>query len=251
MNEEACCMKTAEADDPVVVLHTNRYEQGTYAPFDDVVALEEPVVLHWKKQSQVHLWASPRKLDELALGHAALELCTPGHQPVLSSNHKENGAHLFYLDENSSETVIPMETGIHLTPDVVLAVMDSCVSGEGLWGKTGAYHRACAYDPKERRIACHAEDIGRHNCVDRLAGQALKQGIGYSDHVLFISARATASLVRKADLCGFRIMISKSAVTTAGLAAAKEHNMTLAGFTRGNRYTVYHDPHTVFKAEAE
>lgn len=243
-------MKTVESDDPVVILHTNRYEKGAYAPFDDVVAQEEPVVLHWKNTAPVHLWASPRKLDDLALGHTLLEICESGVRPGITKEDETNGVHSFYLDGGLAESVVPLDSTIRLTPDVVLAVMDSCVSEEGLWGKTGAYHRACAYNPEDRSISCHAEDIGRHNCVDRLAGQALKKGMHYNDHVLFISARATASLVRKAKLCGFRVMISKSAVTTAGLAAAKEHNMTLAGFTRGNRYTVYHDPHGVFGVDA-
>jgi FdhD protein len=113
----------------------------------------------------------------------------------------------------------------------------------GHFNTTGCFHRAALYDPATRAFIHHTEDIGRHNCLDRLAGWAFDQRLTPSAFALFVTARATASLVTKAVHSGYGVMISRSAVTTGAVALARAAGMTLIGFSRENRFSVFTDPH--------
>jgi len=61
--------------------------------------------------------------------------------------------------------------------------------------------------------------------------------------VLYVTARATASLVGKAVRSGYAVMVSRSAVTTAGVETARKAGMTLLGFSRENRFSIFTDTH--------
>lgn len=123
----------------------------------------------------------------------------------------------------------------------VLTAMDAFIEAEGLWDTTGCFHRAGVYNMQQGKLMKRAEDIGRHNCVDRLAGWSVLEGIPLSDKVLLISARMTSSLCAKAIRAGFPVIVSRSAVTTAAIAMAKEAHVTLLGFarTQEERFTVF------------
>jgi FdhD protein len=126
----------------------------------------------------------------------------------------------------------------------MIAAMTELIEAGGRWDATGCFHRAGAYDPATGEFARIVEDIGRHNCIDRLAGWAVKNSRDLGSLVLVITARATASLASKAAAAGFPALVSRSAVTTAAVAAAEEAGMTLFGFTRDreNRTSVFIDP---------
>ena len=87
-----------------------------------------------------------------------------------------------------------------------------------------------------------AEDIGRHNCLDRLAGFCARQNLESAAYALSISARITGSLYAKARRAGFALLVSRGAVTGAALTAAMAQDITL-GFCRPaeERLTVFCD----------
>ena len=95
---------------------------------------------------------------------------------------------------------------------------------------------------------CSSDLIGRHNCLDRLAGWACLNGIDPAETVLFVSARITSSLYAKARRAGFSFLISRSAVTSTPVEMARQQNrlhpahpVTVVGFCRPReeRLTVF------------
>jgi FdhD protein len=116
------------------------------------------------------------------------------------------------------------------------------VAGAGNWEATGCFHRAGILDPGAGRFLKVVEDIGRHNCMDRLAGWMLAAGAAPSGLALFASCRFTASLLAKVVRAGFGLAVSRSALTTAALDLARSQGLALAGFAREGRFTVFHDP---------
>ena len=139
-----------------------------------------------------------------------------------------------------------------MTPESIVTHMDAFLTLEGtcplLWESTGCFHRAGMFDPKTGAFIRLAEDIGRHNCIDRLAGWACLNNIDPADTVLFLSARITASLYAKARRAGFSFLISRSAVTSTPVEMAREQNrkhpahpVTILGFCRPReqRFTVF------------
>jgi FdhD protein len=213
-----------------------RFQHGCWNEIADDVAPETALILHFPGLVPRRLWAYPEELDLLALGHAALELCRPGQVPVIA----EACENTYWLQAVAAPK-LPEAADFSLRAGGIMEAMAAFISAPGRWEGTGCFHRAALFEPASAAFVRRAEDIGRHNCIDRLAGQAVRENENLARFALFISARVTASLAAKAARAGFRMLVSRSAVTTAGIDAAREAGVTLAGFARENRFTVFAD----------
>jgi len=209
----------------------------------DTIAPEVRVTIIWPGREPAKLWAFPKDLEELALGYAKIEFCVPGQVPRLESE-ADKTFHLTHQD--APPKAKPAD--IKLDADAMIRAMHELIDAGGRWDATGCFHRAGVYNPQTGRLVKVVEDIGRHNCIDRLTGWALKTGADLASMVLVITARATASLASKAAAAGFKAVVSRSAVTTSAVSAARYAGMTLAGFTREkeNRTSVFVDPGGLF-----
>ncbi|MBF0482484.1 MAG: formate dehydrogenase accessory sulfurtransferase FdhD [Desulfovibrionaceae bacterium] len=221
----------------VAAFACRRFQHGCWRDIEDDVAPETALILHFPGLPPKRLWAYPEELDLLALGHAALDLCPAGQAPILT-RAKDNA---FWL-EPAPAPERPEAPDFTLSAGAVMEAMAAFIAAPGRWEGTGCFHRAGLLHPASGTFARRAEDIGRHNCLDRLAGAAVREGDDLARYALFVSARMTASLTAKAARAGFRLIVSRSAVTTAGIDAALEAGVALAGFARENRFTVFADP---------
>lgn len=215
-----------------------QYRRGAWRYFQDTIAPETTLTLHWPKHDPVSLLAFPQELSQLCLGHAWLEFCNPGEIPGIVTHEAQN----YRLAVTQVyESPSPAPPAPQLDPEHILALRERFMQTPGNWELTGCFHRAAVYDSHEQRFLQTTEDIGRHNCLDRLAGWALQEGVDLRAMILVVTARATASLVNKAVRAGFRILISQSAVTTQAVATARQCDLTLVGFVREQRLTVFTD----------
>lgn len=103
--------------------------------------------------------------------------------------------------------------------------------------KTGGVHSAAL--ATELEISAFREDIGRHNAIDKVIGCAFSQNKTFEDNILITSGRISSEVVFKAKKCGMPIVISRSAVTNQAVGLAREMDITLIGFARGNRMNIY------------
>ena len=112
-------------------------------------------------------------------------------------------------------------------------------SQQPLFARTGAVHAAAAFDDAGDLVVVR-EDIGRHNAVDKVVGNLLLQGrLPAHDLGLFVSSRASFEMVQKAWAGGFPLLMAVSAPSSLAVATARAARMTLAGFVRDHRLTVY------------
>jgi len=109
-----------------------------------------------------------------------------------------------------------------------------------LFRATGGTHVAAIFSPEGERYF-GAEDIGRHNAVDKVIGFALKESIDLSRVMLMTSGRMPNDMVAKTWAAGIGLMASVSAASADGIETAKRANITLAGFVRGDRMNIYSD----------
>jgi len=221
-------------------LPCKQFKNGVWRAFEDTAAYEVPLTLTLDGDKKIHLWAFPHDLSDLALGHALTDHCPPGQTPSV----KELAPRTFAVRFAPAHLPDPGPAAwpMPLTAPDILHGAARFMELPGHFNTTGCFHRAALYDPSAHDFIHHTEDIGRHNCLDRLAGFALRQGLALSGFALFVTARATASFAAKAARCGYGVMVTRSAVTTAAVQLASDAGMTLVGFSRENRFSVFTDP---------
>lgn len=110
-----------------------------------------------------------------------------------------------------------------------------------LWRRTGGTHCTVITDPSGEVIAA-AEDMGRHTSVDKAVGSALLDGADLSSALLVCTGRLPSGMVVKAYRAGIPIVVSNTAPMLAGIDLAERLNMTLVGFARPPRLTIYSHP---------
>lgn len=118
-----------------------------------------------------------------------------------------------------------------------------------LFRRTGGAHAAGIFDAEGRLIA-FGEDIGRHNALDKAVGGCLLREVSPAGCGAVLSGRVSLELVAKAARAGLEIIAAVSAPSSLAIQAAQRCNITLCGFVREQRATVYTHPRRIEEAAA-
>ena len=110
--------------------------------------------------------------------------------------------------------------------------------------KTGGVHVAALHSPDGQVVAL-AEDVGRHNAVDKVIGAASTKNMDFTKLFLALSGRLSGDIVLKAARTQIPLIASLSAAISSGIETAKLTKITLVGFVRGKRMNVYTYPERI------
>ena len=110
--------------------------------------------------------------------------------------------------------------------------------------QTGGLHVAALFKADGSMIAL-AEDVGRHNAVDKVIGMAALNKVDFGTCFLALSGRMSGDVAFKAAKVGLPIVASLSAALSSGVTMAESANLTLAGFVRGKRMNIYTVPNRI------
>lgn len=109
---------------------------------------------------------------------------------------------------------------------------------------TGCTHAAAWVRPSGHLAGGH-EDVGRHVALDKLLGRRVEEGNDWQNGAALVSSRASYEMVQKAAMCGVEILFAVSAATALAVEVAERCNLTLVGFCKPGRATIYTHPQRI------
>jgi FdhD protein len=241
------------------------YADGRLEPGEADVVGEFPLALRVNDRDLVTLIASPHDLRFLVAGFLRvqgfvsrvedflmLSVCNdygianvrirgelPGElKPILTSGC---GTGITYSLPAAGATGKRSGEPEPVTPSAIFALMEQLALKAEQYKSHGGVHSAAVGD-LDGRLLLHAEDIGRHNTFDRLAGEALLRGVELSGLLLVTSGRISAEMAAKAAALGIPLIASRTSPTDMAIRICQEAGITLIGYLRGGKFKVYAHP---------
>ena len=132
-----------------------------------------------------------------------------------------------------------VESDVTVLKSAIASLPDRLRATQKTFDETGGLHAAGLFDRDGNLIAV-AEDVGRHNAVDKVIGAELARGhLPLADRILFVSGRTSFEILQKAVVAGVPVVASVSAPSSLAIELAREANVTLLGFVRGSTFNIY------------
>ncbi len=139
----------------------------------------------------------------------------------------------------------PVKSPLVVSARRLAALPDALRAHQRLFDRTGGLHAAALFDADGGAVAV-AEDIGRHNAVDKVVGRLFLDGrLPAARLLLQVSGRVSFEIVQKAHAAGVPVVAAVSAPSSLAVSAADRFGITLAAFVRGDRLSVYAHPERV------
>lgn len=128
-----------------------------------------------------------------------------------------------------------------IDPAVLCSLPGKLRATQDQFSATGSIHASGLFST-EGRLLYVREDVGRHNALDKLVGQAFSDGrLPLQNGILLLSGRASFELVQKAAMAGISIVAAIGAPSTLAVTLARESDITLLGFLKNDRFNIYHE----------
>jgi len=105
----------------------------------------------------------------------------------------------------------------------------------------GGLHSAAIFD-RDGKLISIMEDLGRHNCIDKVIGCMLINGMEFSDKIIYTTGRLTIDIIYKVCAMSIPIVVTNSSITYSAAMLAKKVNITAVGYARGGRFNIYSCP---------
>lgn len=117
---------------------------------------------------------------------------------------------------------------------------------QDLYRETGGVHTSALSDGESILIA--TEDIGRHNSLDKIAGRYIMERINPARKIILTTGRISSEMIQKAGRIGAGVVISRTSPTSLSVLMADEVGITLIGYARRDRFTIYAHPEGILSA---
>ncbi len=135
--------------------------------------------------------------------------------------------------------VVPVEGGMTVTPERLMEWMEELLDKAAGYKEHGGTHTAGLFGPHGLELI--VEDIGRHNTVDRIAGEAILADIDTTGKAILTSGRISSEMLVKASRLGCGIVASRTSPTELAVSLAVEANIALCGYVRRDQLRIFHD----------
>jgi len=137
----------------------------------------------------------------------------------------------------------PLASTLTMRPDQVAELMKAMHQNAELYRDVRGVHTSALCNQDKPLLI--AQDIGRHNTIDRLWGMALRRGVDTTGKIIVASGRISSEMLGKAAKMGVPIVVSRTSPTSLSVELAQAWNITVIGYCRGNQFRVYTAPQRI------
>jgi FdhD protein len=178
--------------------------------------------------------ASMRVCDEESL--ADVRLSNPEYKlPTLRKLTSGCGGGVAFITQGQR-----VNSGLVVTPTEVLSLMKQFQEQMELYRLCGGVHTSALSDTKNLLVV--AEDIGRHNTLNKIQGECLLRGLSIRDGLLLTTGRVSSEMLLKAAKMQAPVVVSRTSPTGRAISLARDLGIALVGYARGSRLSVYSHP---------
>lgn len=131
----------------------------------------------------------------------------------------------------------PVSSNISITPEQVQSMMRLLYDSTTLYQQSKGIHASALSDGE--RLLCAAEDVGRHNTVDKLAGSCLQQELTPAGLIMLTTGRVSSEMLSKAAKMDLPVVISRTSPTSLSVELARAWSITLIGYALGGSFRCY------------
>jgi FdhD protein len=223
------------------------------------VVREQPLTIYVNGEKFLTLLCSPTMLDALVIGYLWMEKVIGGTEDIVSLEVSAvdgradvtlgqpvtlpteriltsgcGGGITFRIDHR----LFPrLRSAVVVRPAQLAHGMKQLFQAAEHYRRSRGIHGAALYDGE--RLLTMAEDVGRHNAVDKVKGRALLEGIETRDRILLSTGRISSEMLLKAARMGVPVVASRTSPTEMAVALAEQLNVTVCGYVRPDGLNLY------------
>ncbi len=238
-----------------------RYEFQKWEHHDAETIVETPVSLTVNGQVWITFMCTPIHLEALSVGFLYNEGIIKSMDEVADARVCEHGDNVdVWLNHNAEQPTNWRRTSgctggvtavdllakpnvnfegnrFKIQPDAIMDLVEKLFNSQELYRDTGGVHTSALSDGEKVIVA--ADDIGRHNTLDKIAGLCLMQNLWPENRILITTGRVSSEMLQKAAQLNAPILISRTSPSSLSIEMAERYGITLIGYARKHRFNVY------------
>lgn len=246
-----------------------RYRAGEWETLGREVIVELPVSLSVNGQGWITFMCTPTDLEALAVGFLfnegilkkkeqidLVQVCPQGDNVDVWLNHPveapqqwrrttgcTGGATAVILEQMQ----LHLNNGLLLMPVTVNRLVEALTNAQDLYRRVGGVHTSILSDGDH--VIASAEDVGRHNTLDKIAGHCLLDDLQPERRILVTTGRISSEMIQKAARMGASVVISRTSASSLSVTLAEKWGLTLVGYAKRDQFTIYTHPERICQVE--
>ena len=242
-----------------------QYRSGVWNTVDSGIIVESSVSLTVNGEVWLAFMCTPTDLQALAVGFlynegiinsleeiADVRVCEHGDNVDIWLTHAVEKPKEWRRTSGCTGGVTAVEAeftpsiplnGVTISPQEIYQLIESLFESQDLYRQVGGVHTSALSDGQTMYAV--AEDIGRHNSVDKLAGLCLLNKIEMPKKILLTTGRVSSEMLQKSARLGAAIVISRTSPSSLSIELAEKLGVTLIGYARRDRFNVYAFPERI------
>ena len=242
-------------------IHYERFEFQKWQAHDAETIVEAPVSLTVNGDVWLTFMCTPVELEAMAVGFlynegiiekwdevSDVRVCEHGDNVDVWLNHEAEQPKSWRRTSGCTGGVTAVETLARIkvsfeedrpkiAPEAIGHLIEILFESQDLYRETGGVHTSVLSDGE--KVLLSADDIGRHNTLDKIAGLCLMKDIWPETRILISTGRISSEMLQKAARLGAPIVISRTSPSSLSIEMAEHYGITLIGYARRNRFNVY------------